>query len=492
MGDAGSYCKLVSMLQAGRGIFAVKTTTSFLFRFLLVMGVFLHHAYGEESARAAFVHAMSSVVEGMKADEVEKLLGKPDDVRTQFDPGGISRYQTTEIWSYGTDGHLTFPTLGCVYMSEGRVQEVAGGYGAPPDAAVFSETDLRELLRLIDSTCVTGSYNPLRFIQAVNGLQPLGKEKALAAIGEYIRVLPQLHDRLPVFLLLRLLFEVPQDPGFMPGMKVGMPSVVEPADHTLLPLFPLFLVNGIPLNLVTGYALAGQAQPVEDHIAYFKKSGKWRTRPLVPSNEPLAVLDLVAHSPQWIYKEKQDDDPYGHAKNHLANELLQLIDTVYRIEPDSNGDRVPGVPFDQQRWNRIMKDVAALHIKWDTAKNIYVFANGTSLPEVKVPIYMRQIWDIASLGPAAKLIVERRNKDSVSMILQYNEYRGVSILKSTVKVYRAGVKEKPVAVYYIPPANGGDMSHQSTYPDVKLPAGEGAYAEITFGNETTKSAVFTP
>ena len=122
----------------------------------------------------------------MKADDVVKLLGKPDDVITQADPIGNDDDPTFEAWCYGTDGHLSFATLGKVWMSHGKVQAVYNRPGTPPAADMFAEPELRKLLRAIDAT---REYNPLRsFIRAVNMLQPLGKEKALAALREYRRV----------------------------------------------------------------------------------------------------------------------------------------------------------------------------------------------------------------------------------------------------------------------------------------------------------------
>ncbi len=86
------------------------------------MAVSLPHAQAVEPTRAEFAAAMAKITKDMKADEVLKLLGKPDDIRTRFDPGGIVTYRTSEIWGYGTSGHLTFATLGSIYMTEGRVQ----------------------------------------------------------------------------------------------------------------------------------------------------------------------------------------------------------------------------------------------------------------------------------------------------------------------------------------------------------------------------------
>lgn len=281
------------------------------FSALVVMGACLLFAQGEETDRALFSWAIGAVTEAMPTDEIVRLLGKPDDIRTHFDPGGISTSRTAEIWCYGTAGHLTFPTLGCVFIEKGAAQYVYGGKGITPDSSTFTEGELRKLLQLIDSLLESRCENPLLYIQLVNTLLPLGKDKALAAIDEYLRVSSDfLGDRTPLFNLLRLLFEVPEDPGFMPRMMVGSPSVKEPEDRKLIPLFPIVLRDDIPLNLVIGYALAGRRQPVEQHVDYFRKMGRLREHALHPSDHPLELLTILEHSPQWIFDEvpREADD----------------------------------------------------------------------------------------------------------------------------------------------------------------------------------------
>src|SRR5579885_1030313 len=91
--------------------------------------------------RRDFAVAMSHVKEGMPEKEVIALLGRPDDVRTQYDPDGIPTTNTREVWGYGTNGHLTFPTLGSVYIdTHGRAQYFYGG--DPPGPETFREEEL--------------------------------------------------------------------------------------------------------------------------------------------------------------------------------------------------------------------------------------------------------------------------------------------------------------------------------------------------------------
>jgi len=68
------------------------------------------------------------------------------------------------------------------------------------------------------------SYDPRALIRAVNALQPLGKERALAAIGELLRVaLPSDPAYEGMLLVLRVLFEVPKG-GVMPQREAGAGS----------------------------------------------------------------------------------------------------------------------------------------------------------------------------------------------------------------------------------------------------------------------------
>lgn len=465
--------------------------------FMLMMGACVSFAQENHPTRAEFAAVMSKVKEGMSAADVQKLLGKPDDIRTERDPGGLVGFQTSEIWGYGTDGHLAFPTLGCVYFSDGLVQWAFGGGGQPPDPRMFDEAALRKLLRLVSTSYENGQPNPLRYIQIVNTLLPLGKEKALAVIEEFRRVASPYQPvasanigdgDLPLFLILRLLFEVPADPGFMPRMLVGAPQPAEPADPKLLPLFPMVLVDDIPLDLVVGYSLGGEAQRVQDHIDYFRKNGVLRKQPLHPPDDPLPALDQLAQSPQWIFKGKPDDKDFmgfNWGRSYVANQLLALINTVYRIEPDKNGN--PLNNFDPKRWEKIKADVAALHIKWDQAKNIYVFADGSSLPPQQKPVYMRQIFDVRSLGPDARLIIARQSKDTVDIQLHHDQHPGIPTAETTVKVFRDDdPKAPPLANYHVPshPEGGNSSSLDST--DTTLPAGTALHVEITSDGKTTK------
>jgi hypothetical protein len=64
----------------------------------------------------------------MTEAQVLRILGPPDDVRTETDPGGILSADTREVLRCGTNGHISCATLGQVYLNRARaVQYVFGG-----------------------------------------------------------------------------------------------------------------------------------------------------------------------------------------------------------------------------------------------------------------------------------------------------------------------------------------------------------------------------
>jgi hypothetical protein len=357
---------------------------------------------------------------------------------------------------------------------------------------MFNEADLKSILRQIDKA---SDDDPLSLIQTVNRLQPLGKGKALAAISEFLRVGDEFQGDIPppLFLVLRLLFDVPEETGFMPPMYVGAPIPEEPKDPKLLPLFPLALVDDVPLYLVYGYEGEGLPQPVEEHVDYFSKNGKLREHPLQPANDPLAVLAKLEQSPQWsIYRGQRFTA--NEAKEYLANQLLRLIGSVYRPGPTEDGKWFEGEHFDQARWNGMVKDFAALHVKWDAAQNIYVFADGTSLPEIKKPSYRRCVWNLSELGPDSDLIIERTDKDHITIEVRHDFWVGHPKASSVVTVYRLDAKKRQIAQFKLRASPGTNGAVSDLYNDASevLPEGMTVQAEFVYEGKTTVSPVFTP
>lgn len=445
--------------------------------------------------RAEFVKAIAQVKEGMTEAEVVALLGKPDDVRTHRDPGGISTTRTKEIWRYGTDGHLTFATLGCVYVDKaGKAQYIYGGDESPPDEKTFSEKELRRLLRIIDKAPGYYSaygYDPRRIVEAVNALQPLGKEKALAALGEYLRVASHFHDsgREGVFLILRCLFDVPTDPGYMPHMYCGAPSMSPPEDAKQAPRFPIVIHGDVPLLLITGYNLAGEAEPPERHLEYFRKHGQIRKQPLEPTNDPLALLKEVTEI-DWIRKNSRGE----YDKLLVANQILNMIDSVHRMDPERYGMKFWVEEDVEKHWKEIQDKVAKLDIRWSRDKQCYVFKDGTRLPEPTAKIRQREIWKLDDLNGETEVIVERTDAKHVSISLQWSGKTTPGLpeheLTACSKADKKRVLEKTSTSSVT--STGSDEMHRTESFAVELPEGAEIQLRFVAGKRDETSPVYEP
>jgi hypothetical protein len=329
-------------------------------------------AHAAPATRADMAAALATITEGMTQTEVKRRLGPPDDIRTAADPGGISASRTVEIWRYGTRGHGRFATLGAVhFLATKKVQYVFGGRGTPYTA--IPEAELRLLLELVDAVpSYSATLDPARLIQAVNALQPLGKERALAVVEEYLRVSSSLDNpgREGVFLVMRALFDAP----VMPPMMVGMPAR-SPKDPRLLPRFPLTIVGDVPLMLAGGYSLAGKAEPPEQDVAWFRANGVVRARPLAPLPDVIDAIDADLAGP-LRGKLTVDDalrlaiyDQVARLYGSVLHPAGRTVDAWFPFGPDMAG-----------RWKAYRAQLAGVSARWDAKDSRFVLPDGSTLP----------------------------------------------------------------------------------------------------------------
>ena len=150
------------------------------------------------------------------------------------------------------------------------------------------------------ATVEFAEYHPGYVIEAVNALQPLGKDKALEEIESYLAATPPGEDQFGLFWVLRVLFDVPEAQGF-PEVRIGQPSIPPPDDSAQLPRYPIVIIQDVPLLAIQGYFVGGFPQPVADHIAYFRSHGTIRAQPLSPSSDTASIKDEFAQKWQAAY-----------------------------------------------------------------------------------------------------------------------------------------------------------------------------------------------
>jgi hypothetical protein len=313
--------------------------------------------------RDEFAKLVSLIKEGMTDGEVMRILGKPDDIRA----GDEVNYNASEEWCYGTEGHMSFPTLGtvCFERLSGRksVLFVFGGKSTPPPRSLFTEGELRKLLIMLDHRKhQRGLWDPAWAIQVVNTLQPLGERKALAAMEEYARVMPSPfpQHRTDLSLLLRILFDVPKDPGYMP--KCVYPFGLRDPKDPRVPRYPILILGDVPLQIGFGTGSASGDPPptFAEQAAFFRDHMTFRAKLLQPTDKPLELYSQ-RKGYHWLYRNYVSYGwPSGEQiAEEIRDEIHRLVMTVYR------GD--------------IEHGTLPRPVRWDMKRNMYTFLDGTTL-----------------------------------------------------------------------------------------------------------------
>jgi hypothetical protein len=475
-------------------------------------------SYGNEPPRSrrAFAEAMNKVKKGMPEAEVIALLGQPDDVTTDKDWGGRINH-TLKIWRYGASGHMKAATLGQICIDDNHRVQYVSGQGKPPTEGLFTEPELRLLLEALDDLPELNGYhyNPRPVIRAVNLLQPLGKQRALAAIDEFLRVSFEFTDRNAregVFLLLRTLFDVPigltvfpygieSKPGSMPAMLVGAGMPQEPSDKKLLPRFPIAIEGDIPFFLVESYDGGGHPEPPGSHVDYFRKFGTLRAKPLAPTPRPVEALEAFEKSPRWYFKQLNDQswDYDRRERILLGNQLMRLLDTVYQVEPDSSGMFISYGAEAQNR--KTLLQASKLAICWDAKQAKYTFLDGTALKPPDPNRYSTHSWKPKVAGLKIEFTVKRDSRKYVVLGLEDTYEIGNPGPREIVRVINIKAPQKALYEFQlsvppdIPPAvkfPPGTTFGRSMGVTIELAEGEQIQAVLVVGEKSYSSSVFKP
>lgn len=183
-------------------------------------------------------------------------------------------------------------------------------------AAPARAADGADVFRALDAVGTLGGhdYDPRPVIAAVNALQPLGKERGVALLKRYLAARPGADGRDALFVVLRTVLDPPPDATRPPGActpaqkevaaggcwrppRLGAPVPAAPEELRSL-RFPAFVLGDVPLSLVSGYQLGGEAEPLADHLAALAPLGTWRAAPLAPKTAG-EIRYLFMHYGQW-------------------------------------------------------------------------------------------------------------------------------------------------------------------------------------------------
>ena len=376
--------------------------------------------------RATFWKHLDSLKIGATKAQVKALLGAPDDIRDAKDSAEYT-HGSEEVWCYGTDGHLHFPTLGRVYFDERRVSGKSHRVMQMPSKSTINETDLRKNMRFIFNVPNrSGTHlDILDTIRAANSLMPLGQDKAFAVIQEFEAVIGGMgFDQRPYYLL-NIMFDLDEKHETIWQPSIGAISPRQPKDGKLFPRYPLLFVDDVPFDGVRGINGSGgiAIEWLESYLHFELKGLKFRRRPLVPPDNPFTAYDHAVNVIERAYesdsesdrqKGKLSDNWAEGLRDRLIYQLLRLIRTAYVPSNELLSSIHVRGTYNPRAVELIRKQVTDLKLRWDVSRQIYVRGDGTYTPDKPVENLAPVRWKKHIDGLVFHVFFQR-NSDAISV-----------------------------------------------------------------------------
>jgi hypothetical protein len=225
-------------------------------------------------------------------------------------------------------------------------------------------------------------FNPARLVRAVNHLMPMGKEKAIRELREFLKIARDsvyetirrdenidTSDRTCVFLIVRLLFECAEPSGELPDIAtVPFTPIPEDKDKRYWPLYPVHLQDDVPFFLVYGGGMGGQPDQPERHVDWAEKHGRIRTKQLRPIDNPMLAAARLAVLPQT---ERLCQDGTDYCKDIPYRQAWNIIEDADPKLPKPRP--IPSANIgDEPDWDARVKAVATVNIHWSEAEQRYI------------------------------------------------------------------------------------------------------------------------
>jgi hypothetical protein len=208
-------------------------------------------------------------------------------------------------------------------------------------------------------------FDPVALIKAANFFHGLGFAESLRALhltGQ-IGAEPGAIDPENILLIARVLYVPVDAEEAFPRLDLGLPDLEEPQDPDLFPLFPLHLVNDLPLLLTGGYLVGGEGQPPSVYLDWCAGQARLRPAPLHPDNKPLAAVEAFLESEAW-----QRLSPDGF---HAGMLRLQALRTLPRSLQATKDERqamlatTEATPF----WLAQLDKEERMNVAWNSSLN---------------------------------------------------------------------------------------------------------------------------
>ncbi len=260
--------------------------------------------------------------------------------------------------------------LGSVHFERGRYDGTWTGYTPRPvPLSDISDQELFPVLWRMSKLYAErrGAIGPGLLIPVANLLQPLGKEKAIAAMSEYeqreVSADAWLHS------VVRVLFETRDGNFRIP--RVGGMSRSPRRSSVDWPSFPVIIRDDIPFVLSRVTFLMGYPERVSQYAKEHSDRWRMRSEPVRPGADPFAAFNAATTSPEYLSSKMSDiTGSEGYLDQVEAyRSLIKLVQPVLGLTDAQIAVRGPG---------SLPKDRSAFLDRnpiWDEASQTYIPQN---------------------------------------------------------------------------------------------------------------------
>jgi hypothetical protein len=288
------------------------------------------------------------------ASEIRRSVGRAEDFQVGLTLG--SKFRQTVSWKDKT------PTL----PQSVTVLSITGPKALTPNM---------QILNASPSISSMDEFNPVPLVKAVNHLQELGKEKAIAELRAFMEMARfgfmtkrdpaniDTSDNQSLLLVAQLLFEPAVAKQPRPEIRIGLTVTPDKQDQGFWPVFPLGLQDDFPFLMGSWIILAGMPTQPEWLVDWAEKNAKLRAKPLRPPDDPLGAADAYMALP---HVKKLLSPGFGAGPRGQAWQAIAVIVKQHEKVPAT-------INFNSDaEWTELKKSAAKLKIRWSEREQKYV------------------------------------------------------------------------------------------------------------------------
>ncbi len=229
-------------------------------------------------------------------------------------------------------------------------------------------------LELINRASGWPFSNPdgVTLVQAVNALQRLGEDRALATLEQYVKLTNEegyyeSRDRSEiVFWILHVLFEPIRIDERIPPPAIAV-FLIQPESPQAAnwPHDPLAIIGDVPFMVGIRIGMGGMPEPPGDRIAWTRRNCVLRDQPLQPSVNPILAAQTLLESRQF---QLLDESQRHTATSAIRSQALAMTPSVLQSFPAHKNV----APEADRQWAEIVAAAQRHAIHWDNEQERFV------------------------------------------------------------------------------------------------------------------------